>query len=138
MLLAGYKGLSKGELEKLPVKELARITHEASQNWDKLYQRLNQDSTNSNKAPSTDSPEAKAKRKTQEAQSPQKHGGRKQGAQLGHKAVMRPLIPLSDGDRVIDCKPQVCSHCGESLKKLTDPNPLRWQYYDYEMVRHVT
>jgi hypothetical protein len=52
-----YRGLSEEELEKLPVKELAKIAHEALQNWDKLNQRVNKDSTNSSRAPSTDSPE---------------------------------------------------------------------------------
>ena len=93
LLLSSYKNLSQEELEKLPVKELARIAHEALQNWDKLNQRLNQDSTNSNQAPSTDRPEAKAKRKAEKETIPQKHGTRKQGAQSGHKATSRPLLP---------------------------------------------
>ncbi len=40
MLLLNYKGLSEEELKKLPVEELARVAHEALQNWDKLNQRL--------------------------------------------------------------------------------------------------
>jgi len=78
---ANYKDLPPEELEKLPVQELARALHEAIKEWDKLNQRLNQDSTNSNQAPSTDSPEAKAKRKAEEKASNPKHGTRKQGAQ---------------------------------------------------------
>jgi hypothetical protein len=89
-----YRGLSQEELGKLPVEELAQALYETIKEWDKLHQRLNQDSTNSNRAPSTDSPEAKAKHKTEEKASSPKHGGRKQGAQLGHKAVNRPLLPL--------------------------------------------
>ena len=77
MLLTNYKDLSPEELEKLPVQELARVAHEALQNWDKLNQKVNQDSTNSNRAPSTDSPETKAKRKTEEKASNHKHGKRK-------------------------------------------------------------
>ena len=100
LLLSSYKNLSQEELENLPVKKLARIAHEALQNWDKLNQRLNQNSTNSNQAPSTDSPEAKAKRKAAH----QKHGTRKQGAQPGHKATSRHLLPLGDGDIIIDWK----------------------------------
>jgi hypothetical protein len=110
ILLTNYKGLSQEELEKLPVKELAQALYEALKEWDKLNQKLNQDSTNSNQAPSTDSPEAKAKRKAEEKAASSKHGARKQGAQPGHKAVSRPLLPLSDGDIVIDCKPGICAH----------------------------
>ena len=61
ILLTNYKNLSKEELKSLPVDKLAEIAHEALQNWDKLNQRLNQDSTNSSRAPSTDSPETKRK-----------------------------------------------------------------------------
>ena len=136
--LANYKNLTQEELEKLPVKELARIAHEALQNWDKLNQRLNQDSTNSNRAPSTDSPEAKSKRKAKEKSSSSKHGARKQGAQPGHKAVSRPHLPLGDGDAVIDCKPEKCNHCGVSLTKWYDPEPYRQQQYDVEIIRRIT
>ena len=137
ILLTDYKGLSPEELEKLPVKELARIAHEALQNWDKLNQRLNQNSTNSSRAPSTDNPEAKAKRKAEEKASNPKHGARKQGSQPGHKAVIRPLLPLCEGDAVVDCKPQACAHCGESIEKQTDPTPYRQQHYDVEIIRRI-
>ena len=133
-----YKGLSQEELEKLPVKELAHIAHEAIKEWDKLNQRLDQDSTNSSRAPSTDSPEAKAKRKAEEKTSTPKHGARKQGAQPGHKAVERPLIPLGDGDVVVDCKPEKCDHCGASLAEESDPEPYRQQHYDFEVIRRTT
>ena len=106
ILFTNYKNLSQEELEKLPVQELARALHEAIKEWDKLNQRVNQDSTNSNRAPSTDSPETKAKRKADE-KTYQKHGKRKQGAQPGHKAVSRPLIPLGERDIIIDCKPKI-------------------------------
>jgi hypothetical protein len=136
--LADYKGLSQEDLEKLPVQELARVAYEALQNWDKLNQKLNQDSTNSNQAPSTDSPQAKAKRKAaKEAEHP-KNNTRKQGAQLGHEAVKRPLIPLGEGDIVFDCKPEICAHCGESLLGCCDPEPYRQQQYDIKIIRRTT
>jgi len=94
ILFANYKGLSSEELEKLPVKELAQALHEAIKEWDKLNQKVNQDSTSSNQAPSMDGPEAKAKRKAEKETTSQKPGMRKQGAQQGHKAVSRPLLPL--------------------------------------------
>ena len=95
-ILASYKGYSQEELEKLPVKALAGALHEAIKEWDKLNQRLNQDSTNSSRAPSGDGPEAKAKRQAQQKSDQHKHGTRKQGAQPGHKEVKRPILPLGD------------------------------------------
>ena len=135
---SNYKNLSQEELEKLPVKELAQALHEAIKEWDKLNQRLNQDSTNSSRAPSTDSPETKAKRKAEEKTRPPKHGARKQGAQPGHKAVSRPLLPLGEGDIVIECKPEICAHCGETLQGCTDPEPYCQQQYDVEIIRCIT
>jgi hypothetical protein len=138
ILLTNYKGLSEEELKKLPVDELAQALHEAINEWDKLNQRLNQDSTNSSRAPSTDSPETKAKRKAEEKISKPKHGTRKQGAQPGHKAVSRPLVALGDGDVVIDCKPKICAQCRESLDGYSDPDPFRQQRYDIEIIRRIT
>ena len=138
ILLIKYKGISQGELEKLPVQELAQALHEAIKEWDKLNQRVNQDSTNSNQAPSTDSPEAKARHKAEKETLPQKHGKRKQGAQPGHEAMQRPLLPLSEGDIIIDKKPEICAHCGESLKEISDPEPYRQQQYDIEIIRRIT
>jgi hypothetical protein len=135
---ANYKGLSLEELKKLPVEELAQALHEAIKEWDKLNQRLNQDSTNSNRAPSTDSPEVKAKRKAEEKPSNLRHGARKQGAQPGHQAASRPLIPLVEGDIVVECKPEKCSHCGVSLSECSDPEPYRQQRYDVEIIRRTT
>jgi transposase len=138
IVFMNYKGLSQEELEKLPVKELAQALREAIKEWEKLNQRVNQDSRNSNRAPSTDSPEAKAKRKAEEKAASPKHGARKQGAQPGHKAVSRPLLPLGDRDIVIECKPENCVHCGEPLAGCSDPEPYRQQRYDVEIIRRIT
>jgi len=134
-----YKNFSQEELKKLPVEELAQALYEAIKEWDKLNQKLNQDSTNSSRAPSTDSPEVKAKRKIEEKTSnpKQKHGSRKQGAQPGHEAVKRPILPLGDGDVVINCKPEICAHCGASLADESDPEPYRQQHHDFEVIRRT-
>ena len=136
-MLTDYKNLSKEELKELPVDELAEVAHEALQNWDKLNQKINQDSTNSSRAPSTDNPEAKAKRKAEKEEHP-KHRVRKQGAQPGHEAVNRPLVPLNEGDIVINCKPEICAHCGASLADESDSEPYCRQQYDFEIIRRTT
>jgi hypothetical protein len=138
MLLTDYRGLSEEELKKLPLDELAHMAHGALEKYFELHQRLNQDSTNSSRAPSTDSPEAKANRKAEQESKHPKHGGRKQGAQPGHKAVEIPLAELGEDDVVIDCKPDVCGHCGASLEGCVDESPYRRQKYEIEIVRRVT
>src|SRR3954470_8812248 len=53
-----------------------------------LEARLNQDSTNSSRPPSTDPPAVKAKRRP-----PVPPSGRKRGGQPGHKRHTRALVP---------------------------------------------
>ena len=134
----GYKNLSKEELKKLPLDKLAEIAHEALQNWDRLNQRLNQDSTNSGRAPSSDSPETRAKRKAEQESKTVRHGARKQGAQVGHKGHAKPLLELRDTDIVIDCLPTGVCSCGASLEGLSDAEPARFQKCDVEIRRIVT
>jgi hypothetical protein len=133
-----YKGLSREELKKLPLDDLAGLAHDALEKYFEFQQKLHQDSSNSSRAPSSDSPEAKAKRKTEhESTHPIKHGARKQGAQRGHEAVKVPLVELGKDDIVIDCKPNTCAHCGASLENSTDPAPYRRQKYKLEIIRRV-
>jgi hypothetical protein len=117
---------------------LAHIAHDAIEKYFELHQKLNQDSTNSSRAPSSDGPKAKAKRKAEQKRDQPKHGTRKQGAQNGHKAVKNPLVELGENDIVIDCKPAVCAHCGASLEECADPAPYRRQKYELEIKRYVT
>ena len=139
ILLMNYKGLSEEELKQLPVDELARALHEAIKEWDKLNQKMNQDSTNSNRAPSTDSPEAKAKRQTeQNEKAGPKNSNRQQGAQPGHKAIIKRLLELREGDTVVTCAPKICTHCGSSLPKPSGTASVRYQKIDVEINRRVT
>ena len=123
ILRTSYKGFSLEKFKKLPVGELAQTAHESLQTWDKLNQRLRQDSTNFNQAPSTDSTEGKAKRKAEKIEY-LKHATCKQGAQSVHKAVSRPLTPLSQGNIIIDCKPQICARCEKPLDGRSYSGPI--------------
>ncbi|MDR1490473.1 MAG: IS66 family transposase, partial [Desulfovibrio sp.] len=133
-----YKDFSEEELKRLPLDDLARLTYYVLQEYFKLKQQMHQNSTNSSRAPSSDSPEIKAQRKAEQKVPHAQHGERKQGAQLGHKATYRPLVPLEEGDIIIDCKPEICEHCGESLEGCVDPDPYRQQTYDFEIIRRTT
>ena len=113
----GYKNLSKEELKKLPLDKLAEIAHEALQNWDRLNQRLNQDSTNSGRAPSTDSPETRAKRKAEQESKTVRHGARKQGAQVGHKGIRSDGVDacgIIDGSIFVRNERFALRYCGKN------------------------
>ena len=84
-----------------------------------LKERLNQNSQNSSRPPSTDRPEVKRK-------PPREPSGRKQGAQPGHPVHQRALIPLEQVQEVVPCKPSHCRRCGSALQG-SDPQPLRHQ-----------
>lgn len=87
--------------------------------------RLHQNSSNSDKPPSSDNPDTKPPPKKPPS-------GRPQGGQKGHKGSARSLV--DNPDEVILCKPDVCSCCGLPLSGL-DPNPERHQVTELPEVR---
>jgi transposase len=84
-----------------------------------LTARLNQNSQNSSKPPSSDGPHVKRK-------PPKPPSGRKVGGQPGHTPHQRALVPIEHVETVITCKPVQCRRCGEHLTG-SDPEPLRQQ-----------
>lgn len=84
-----------------------------------LKERLNQNSRNSSRPPSSDGPEVKRK-------PPQPPSGRKRGAQPGHPPYQRALVPVEQVKEVVPCKPSQCRRCGGVLEG-SDPQPLRHQ-----------
>ena len=96
-----------------------------------LLARLNQNSQNSSKPPSSDGPHVKRK-------PPKPPSGRKSGGQPGHAAYQRALVPVEKVDAVIPCKPEHCRRCGEQLTG-SDPEPWRQQIVDLPPVQpHIT
>src|SRR6266851_3840288 len=81
--------------------------------------RLNQNSQNSSRPPSSDGPQVKRK-------PPRPPTGRKRGAQPGHPLYQRVLVPVEEVEEVIPCKPTHCRRCGGALQG-TDPQPHRHQ-----------
>jgi len=80
----------------------------------KLAARLQKDSSNSNKPPSSDSPFTKAK-----ATSEKEKSGKKVGGQPGHKG--HRLMPSLNPNVVFDrMPPKVCPCCGEKVVILED------------------
>ena len=88
-----------------------------------LTARLNKDSTNSSKPPSSDKP-WKERRK-------QKPTGRKPGGQPGHKGKARELLPQEQVDRIVPVFPKVCAGCRSTLRpEDVAGDPYRHQVID--------
>ena len=96
-----------------------------------LTARLNQNSQNSSKPPSSDGPHVKRK-------PPKPPSGRTPGGQPGHPPHQRALVPVTEVDAVIVCKPKQCRRCGEQLAG-NDAQPWRHQVVELPPVRpHIT
>jgi transposase len=86
---------------------------------DELRERLNQNSDNSSKPPSSDPPHQPHNTSTESK-------GRKRGGQVGHRGLSRKLKAVAHVDRVIDLRPISCAECGHLLLG-DDPDPARHQ-----------
>jgi transposase len=95
----------------------------------KLEARLNQTSQNSSKPPSSDPPHTKPRA----AKEP---SGRKSGGQPGHEGHGRKLRPESEGDHIIDVRPESCGECGTLLLG-ADEEPERHQVTDFPRITPV-
>ena len=84
-----------------------------------LEQRLNTNSTNSSKPPSSDPPSVPRR-------PPVPASGKKRGGQPGHRHHPRALVPPERLRQVIECRPVECRRCGHELRG-DDPEPIRHQ-----------
>ncbi len=84
-----------------------------------LVERLRQNSQNSSKPPSTDGPDAPARRKRPPS-------GRPPGGQPGHRGHHRQLLPVEQVNEVRELIPATCPRCQRKLGG-RDPAPLRVQ-----------
>src|SRR5262249_31719016 len=89
------------------------------QQVDGLRQRLNQNSTNSSRPPSSDPPHVKRR-------PPRPSSGRKRGGQPRHARQQPPLVPPEQVKQAIRGKPPACRKCGQALHG-EDPNPRKHQ-----------
>jgi len=94
-----------------------------------LEYRLNLNSTNSSKPPSSDPPAVKLKRRP-----PVPPSGRKRGGQPGHKRHTRALVPPEQIRDTFEVKPSHCQGCGSTLRG-DDPDPVRHQVAEIPPVR---
>jgi transposase len=84
-----------------------------------LEERLNTNSTNSSKPPSSDAPSVKRR-------PPVAPSGKERGGQPGHRRRVRALVPPEQLRQVVVCKPTQCRGCGHHLHG-EDHEPLRHQ-----------
>jgi transposase len=92
---------------------------EAERQIQELRARLDQNSTNSSKPPSTDPIGVKRK-------PPVPASRKRRGGQKGHPRRMRALVPPERVAAVTDCKPVECRRCGHTLSGV-DAEPRRHQ-----------
>ena len=99
-----------------------------------LEERVNLDSNNSSKPPSSNGP-GKLNRVQRRA------SDRKRGAQPGHKGHSRAMLDESEVDRLVDCKPEAVCDCGGQVELSGQPQrhqvfevpPMRAQVDEYRL-----
>src|SRR6516164_1903989 len=101
------------------VEGLERRVAELEQKVQDLTARLDQNSTNSSRPPSTDPIGVKRKPPTPPSR-------KRRGGQKGHPRRMRALVPPERVASVTDCKPTECRRCGHALSG-EDAEPRRHQ-----------
>ena len=99
-----------------------------------LEERVNLDSNNSSKPPSSNGPGQmnRAQRRASE---------RKRGAQPGHKGHARAMLDENEVDRLVDCKPAAVCECGGQVELADQPQrhqvfevpPMRAQVDEYRL-----
>jgi transposase len=98
----------------------------------KLEARLNTDSSNSSKPPSTDPPWKKPK------VNPRGSGNSKKGAQPGHTGVARELVAVEEVNEIIECRPSNTCECGGTIV-VDESSPERKQVFDIPQIKpHIS
>jgi transposase len=94
-----------------------------------LRERVNKNSRNSSKPPSSDGPGVPPRQRRQSS-------GRKRGGQKGHAGRGRSLKPVQRVDRVVELKPTRCASCGALLLG-EDAHPVRHQVTELPRIEPV-
>ena len=94
-----------------------------------LTERLQQDSRNSSRPPSTDPPQAPKRARREPS-------GRRPGGQPGHDGQARALVPVEEVDVVIAVKPERCRRCQYPLQG-EDAQPERHQVTEIPPIKPV-
>ena len=95
-----------------------------------LLERLQQDSHNSSRPPSSDLPHALRQHPRRVPR------GRKRGGQPGHQGQSRALVPIEEVATVVPVKPRQCLRCQHPLQG-EDPQPHRHQVTELPLAKPV-
>jgi transposase len=115
-------------VEKLILSLIKRV-EEQEREIRELRARLNQNSSNSSKPPSSDPPWIIKKRETPT--------GRQRGGQKGHEGHYRKMLPPEKVNHTLDCYPSRCKNCDTGIEngKESSTDPLRHQVAELTHVR---
>ena len=119
-------------LSKLPatVPECHDLIHQLVQHVSVLQERINLNSRNSSKPPSSDDPATPARQSNPSSD-------KKLGAQPGHKGSFRAMVPEQEIDHRIECLPAAqCDACGSAVN-LDGDKPLRHQVFDLPKIEPI-
>jgi transposase len=117
-------------LERQVEMLLAKVEAQAAE-IDELKRRLGENSSNSSKPPSSDSPADRA------ARSGDPPSGRPRGGQRGHKGHKRTYLAAKQVRTSTDCFPEACRRCGVRLPRRKDADPIRHQVIDVPKIEPV-
>ncbi|MFN2525458.1 MAG: DUF6444 domain-containing protein [Actinomycetota bacterium] len=107
--------------QRRQVEELRDTIERQAAQIVELERRVNQNSRNSHKPPSSDGPGT-----FRRGQLPAREKRRKRGGQTGHEGHHRDLLPSEEVDERVEVRPSSCEHCGADLVG-SDPAPERRQ-----------
>jgi transposase len=96
----------------------------------RVTERLQQDSRNASRPPSSDPPQVQGRRPQREP------SGRRPGGQPGHEGQTRGLAPVALVEVVVPVTPERCRRC-QQLVPGEDPHPLRHQVTEHPPVKPV-
>jgi len=116
------------ELRAEHAKAIERLTARVEE----LESKIDLNSSNSSKPPSSDLPGRHPTTKKEPS-------GRKPGGQPGHAGHHRPLLPLEKVDQIVPVDPDRCGGCGKNLSQVARlPDPSRHQVTEIPEPKTVT
>lgn len=122
------------ELEAELATAHARIA-ELEKRLAQLAEQLGQNSRNSHRPPSSDTPDERRKRRNEAKKAKQR---RKRGAQAGHEGTHRELLPQGKVNKFVDLFPQECENCWKPLPRVPDPSAKRYQQTEVPPIEPFT
>ena len=107
-------------------ERIAELERQVAALWKQLEElkaRLGENSSNSHRPPSSDTPDERRKRRNKN-----KAKKRKRGAQQGHGGAHRELLPPEKVNKFVDLYPPECENCWNSLPRVPDASAIRHQH----------